>query len=249
MSIDLKLEKICDHKIVREPLFLESDYRTLKIPRTLASSKVTFWINDYQIDADNKHFGWSIQNDTSLTLSKRFKIYFNHKRKSNDDLFFLTYAVPPEQCPKCRGLRVYNDITYGNLGRPKTVEKEEKLIQEVKKGVYTVLGSNLFHTWIGTRIKQLIGSKITNIELLRGRIAQEISTYLTKYIDIQVKQSQYQTVTNEEAFFNLLSLEVTPQYDYDISLWYVNITFSNKTGKEYSQQEELKIPGPVNFLY
>ena len=37
MSKDLKFEKSCDHRIIEELLLIESDYKTIKIPRFIVS--------------------------------------------------------------------------------------------------------------------------------------------------------------------------------------------------------------------
>ena len=146
-------------------------------------------------------------------------------------------------------MRVLADHTYSKLGRVVTVENEEKLLQEVKKGLTTELGSNLFHEWIGTRIYQLIGSKTTSFQLIKSRIIQEISQYIEKYIDIQLQQSNYQTVSDREVFGKVLSIDVVPEVDIDISYWTISILFRNRTGDNLIYEKKVEIPGPTNILY
>lgn len=249
MSKDLKLDKICDHKIVKEQLYLNSDMRTIQIPRSISSKKVTLQINGYSIEQDNSIYTWSLETDSSYTYSKRHKIVFKRKIKATDNFYFVSYLVIPEECPKCRGLRILNDISYSTLGKVNMVENELKLLQEVKKGITTELGSNAFHTWIGTEINSLIGAKVVNAEALKARIIQEVNKFAEKYLDIQIQQSQYQTVTDREAFLKLLSVQVNLNYELDVSYWDIVIIFRNRTGEDMLFEKKAVIPGPTNLLY
>jgi hypothetical protein len=242
MSKDLKIEKICDHQIILEQVEIEADLKTIKIPRPISSKSVDLWINGFKIESSNIKFGWNIEEDTSSIYTKRNKIVLHKKRKSVDDFFQLTYYVKKEMCPKCLGLGVINDISYSKLGKVLTVENEEKLLQEVKKGLITYLGSNPFHTWIGTEIYQLIGSKAYNLEVIKARIIQEISQYLEKYLDIQIQQSQYQDVTLREAFHSLLAVDVVVDPNIDITYWTVAVIFRNRTGDELLFEKTMPVP-------
>jgi len=249
MSRDLKIEKICDHQILEEQVQIQDDLKTILIPRTLASSNVTLYINDCLMKKDDPKNGWAIEEDLSSRFTKKSKIVLKYPRKSNNDYYYITYQVQPKYCPKCIGLSILNDVSYSKLGKPVMVENEEKLLQEVKKGLATELGSNPFHTWIGTKIYQMVGSKIYNVETIKGLIIQEITRYLEKYLDIQIQQSQYQIVSDRESFLQTLSIEITPQYDIDVSYWTITIIFQNRTGADMLYEKEFKIPGPADLLY
>jgi len=249
MSRDLKLNKTCDHRIIKEEVQIESDFRTIPIPRTITSKDVELWKNGYRIYENNAKFGWHVESDPRYVLSKRSKIVLDHRAKSTNNFYHISYSTMPEICPKCRGLRILSDTSYTQLGKTRLVENEEKLLQEVKKGLVTELGSNAFHTWIGTEIHTLIGSKVFNIDALRARIVQEVTKYLDKYLDIQVQQSRYQEVTNRESYYKTLSIEVTPEYDSDISYWTISIIFKNRYGENLLYEKTIEIPGPTNLLY
>jgi len=249
MSIDFKIENTCDHLIHYEQVAIDEDLKIIRIPRTLSSSNVTLNINGYDISSNHSKFGWTLENDTDFIYTKRSKIIFKNKRKSLTDFYFVSYSSVPKFCPKCKGLRIHNDFSYNALGKLKTVANEDKLLQEIKKGLTTELGSNPFHTWIGTQIYTLIGSKIYNVSLLRARLIDEINKYIEKYIDVQIKQSSYQDVTDRELFGQLLSIDVEPQDDIDPSYWIVSIIFSNKTGADLLYEKKIDIPGPKNLLY
>jgi len=249
MSIDSKIENICDHLIHEEQLEIDSDLRTLRIPRTLASSNVTVFVNGYKIASNNEKFGWSVQNDETSLYTKRSKIVFKNKRKSDSDFYTVSYSAVPDFCPKCRGLRIINDEVYTTLGKIRTSRNEDKLLQEVKKGLATHLGSNPFHAWVGTQIHELIGSKIYNEDLVRARIVEEVTRYLEKYVDIQLQQGNYQEVTSREAFGQILAIDVVPQEDIDVSYWILSVIFNNRTGSDMLYEKKIDIPGPKNILY
>jgi len=249
MSIDSKLENVCDHLIFEEQLEIDSDLKTLRIPRTLGSMDVTLRINGFVIEPDNELFGWSILDDETAIYTKKSKIVLKHKRKAEDDFYTVNYAAVPKYCPKCQGLRILNDEAYTTLGKLRYIRYEDKLLQEIKKGLATHLGSNPFHTWIGTQIHTLIGTKIYNQDLIKSRIVEEVSRYLEKYIDVQLQQGNYQDVDSREAFGQIISIEIEPQTDIDISYWVLAVIFSNRTGSDLLYEKKIDIPGPANILY
>ena len=248
MSKDLSLYTTCDHKIIRERVFIKSDYKTIPIPRTLASRIVELWVNGNNISQDNDVNSWLIDIDTDYAYSVRSKIVFKNKRKASDDFYEITYFVEGKYCPKCLGLRTLNDESYSRLGLVNVVENEEKLLQEIKKGLTTYLGSNPFHTWIGTEIHKLVGGKVWNTGMIRSKIVQEVSAYIEKYVDIQNQQSQFQTLTDRETFYNLISVNAGPEDPDDPTYWKLEVTFSNATGDEMLYEKRVDVSGPKTLL-
>ena len=249
MSRDLKLEKICDHIINYEQVQIDPDLRTIRIPRTLTTTKVTLWVNGFKIPSNHPQFGWNVEDDDLAIYTTKSRLIFRKSRKAHSDFYHMTYSVQKEFCPKCRGLRIHNDHSYSSLGKVVMVENEEKLLQEVKKGITTVLGSNPFHAWIGTEITTLIGSKVFNVDFISNRISQEVVTYLEKYLEVQIQQSQYQVISDREAFLRILSIDVEPQWEIDVSYWVITIIFRNRSGEDMVFEKKTEIPGGTNLLY
>lgn len=248
MSIDSKIAQICDHRIFEEQVQIQSDLRTIPIPRTVASlSTVSLSINGYEITRDNPLNSWNVESNTNA-LGNKSKIIFTYPRKSLDDFYEISYSCPAGLCPKCEGLRILNDESYNILGKLNTVGNEDKLLQEVQKGIATDLGTNPFHNWLGTKLSSLIGSKVYNIDLLKSQILQEVGRFFEKYSDIQIQQGQYQQVLNREAFLQLLSVDVIPQTQIDTSYWTVEVLFQNRTGQTMLYEKSFEIPGPSNLL-
>lgn len=248
MSKDCSFYATCDHKIIRESVVIKEDYKTIPIPRGLASRNVELWINGYKITEDNELNGWQIDLDETYTYSHRSKIIFKKKRKSLDDFYEITYFVEGKYCPKCLGLRILNDESYSRLGLIDIVENEDKLLQEIKKGLTTELGSNPFHTWLGTEIHKLVGGKVFNVGILRSKIIQEVSAYIERYVDVQNQQSQFQDITDRETFYSLISVDAGPENPDDPTYWTIEVTFSNATGDEMLYEKKVEIPGPKTFF-
>ncbi|MDB4330348.1 hypothetical protein N9948_01360 [bacterium] len=246
MSLDIKIFSVCDHKINEEEVQVSSDLRTIPIPRVTSSSEIRLFINGFEVEQDSPRDGWSIQGDDLSFNYQKSKIILNKKRKSTNDFFLISYSVLPDLCPKCISLRVHNDESYTNLGLISFVQNEEKLIQEVKKGLLTELSSNPFHTWIGTEIHKLIGTKVYNADTVRANLVQEVSVYLDKYLDVQTQQTQYQSVTDREAFFQTLLIDADFDPE-DPTIWTLTVIFQNRTGADMVFEKKLELPSQSNF--
>jgi hypothetical protein len=242
MAIDLKIFSVCDHRIHRELIQIESDLKSLKIPRVISStSGIVLYINDYKVSEDSSLNGFSLEYDSTVSNFKKYKLVFNQKRKALDDIYEITYSVIPNLCPKCTGQKIHNDISFNSLGIINTVQNEEKLMQDVKKGLLTNIESNPFHLWYGTNLNRIIGSKVYNIDSLRAYLIQEVNNFLDKYLDIQIKQSQYQNVTDRESYYQTLLVDLIPD-EFEPTLWTLNIIFQNRTGADLAFEKKVEIP-------
>lgn len=241
MSIDLKIFSICDHRIYKELVQISLDYKTIKLPRILASKNIELYINDSKVSQDSTVNGYSLEIDELVGNFKRYKLVFKKPRKSVDDFYEVSYSVLSNLCPKCTGQKINNDISYNNLGLVNTVQNEEKLLQEVKKGLLTTIGSNPFHIWYGTNINKLIGSKIYNVDSLRAYLVQEVNVLLEKYLDIQIKQGQYQVVTDRESYYQTLLVDLVPD-ENEPTYWTLNVIFQNRTGADLAFEKRVEVP-------
>lgn len=246
MSIDFKIFAVCDHRIRREYLKIDPDLKTIRIPRLVSSiSNIELFINGFLVSPTSQVNGFSIESDEFGVSDQKKKIIFKNKRKSKDDFFEVSYSVMPELCPKCTGSKLVNDESYNSLGVVNTVSNEEKLLQEVKKGLLTKLGSNAFHSWWGTKISQAVGSKVVNADSLRAYMIQEVTIFLDKYLDIQVQQSQYQSVTDREAYYQTLLIDAEPDPE-DVTVWTLTVIFQNRTGNDMLFEKKFDSPLPVD---
>ena len=242
MAIDSKLYKVCDHRIFEEEVQIDDDLITIRIPRTVTSQNVLLYINGFLTDKDNAVSAWFIENDERADFTGKQKIVFRSRRKSSNDFYQISYSVQPDFCPKCFGLRVHDDHSYSTLGKNNLVAHEDKLIQEVRKGVTTELGSNPFHTWIGTQLHKLVGTKVASAEFVRATMIQEVNDYLDKYLQIQTQQAKYQDISDRESFLQNLLIDAQPD-EFDPTIWMLTIIFQNRTGNEMIYERKIEIPG------
>jgi len=230
MSQDLKAEKVCDHKVVEDIAFLQDDRKTIKIPRIVAVSRSLVLKRDgWIIPQDSREFGWSVAQDGDDPGKKR--IILRKIQKSTDDFFEVSYITTVEWCPKCATQSVYWDFVIDKLGRLVMVKREEKLIQDVIKGTFTVRGSNIFHDWYGTLFEALIGSKLVNFDNTKLVIAQDVNSFFQNLKDLQSQQAQIQSVDQEELLDSLISVNVSqPSASSEPTYIVVSIIFRNKAG-------------------
>ena len=93
----------------------------------------------------------------------------------------------------------------------------------------------------------MVGAKVFNTEVIKAKMIQEVYKFVEKYIDIQIQQSQYQDVTDREAFLTILAVDVSYSTD-DLSYWTISVIFKNRTGEDMLYTKEIQIPGPTNLL-
>lgn len=242
MSIDFKIFAVCDHRIHREFISIDSDNKTIRIPRVTSSSNNIFlYVNGNLVNKDHQVYKYTIQTDENSFEYKKLKIVFENSIKFFDNFYEISYSVLSNLCPKCTGQKILNDFSYNSLGKINTVQNEEKLLQEVKKGLLTELGSNPFHSWIGTRINSLLGSKIFSIDSLRANLIQEVSNYLERYLDVQFQQARFQEVTDREAFGQIITVEAELD-PIEPTLLTLTVIFQNRTGADLAFEKKVEIP-------
>lgn len=192
--------------------------------------------------------GWSlVSNGSTLTPSKL--IVFDQPLRSDLNYLEVSYTTTRNECRRCGGLGVENDWRYGVTGDVTTVQDELLLIQEIQKIIYTVLGTNPFHTWYGTSIIETIGSKITIGGVLQNKITSDIYTAFNRWQGIKKQQEENvpQFVSDEEYPFQLRSVTLE-QSQQDPTVIFVTVVVVSRSFKPIEIVRGLKIPQPDNLL-
>jgi phage baseplate assembly protein W len=192
--------------------------------------------------------GWSlVSNGSTLTPSKL--IVFDSPLRSDLNYLEVSYTTIRNECRRCGGLGVENDWRYGVTGDVTTVQDELLLIQEIQKIIYTVLGTNPFHTWYGTSIIETIGSKITIGGVLQNKITSDIYTAFNRWQGIKKQQEENvpQFVSDEEYPFQLRSVTLE-QSQQDPTVIFVTVVVVSRSFKPIEIVRGLKIPQPDNLL-
>jgi len=211
MSLDIKLNNVCDHYVVKEPLVIEDDMRTLNIMRPMSSqSGCVLYINNIEASRNHSISGWDLVVDQNSIQPNKMNLQFRNLRKSKTDIFEVSYLTTYVNCRKCHSFKVYDDMTFSELGRMIFVENEEKLAQDVEKITITVIGSNFHHVWYGTNLLNFLGSS-ADPNFFRIQISADITKAIRKLIDLQTKQQTYQIkyLNNRELIGSISYIDVT----------------------------------------
>jgi hypothetical protein len=183
MSYDLNLATVCNHRIYKEPITLESDRRTLRLSKPLASSNIDLYASDDQVAKASYIIIYDSSQPDQSNLSRM--IVLKDKWKSTEDYFEASYVTINNYCPKCAGLGNIDDIGYDTKGNLLLNRNEKLLLQNVEKYTVTEVQSNPFHLFIGTSLVSLLGQKISNQTYITTKIIQEISSTLQVLKDMQ----------------------------------------------------------------
>lgn len=233
MSLDLKIDQVCPHLVYEELLHAESDRRTVRPKRPVSSGAIDVRMNGYPLLPTNKKFGFRLVRDP---LANDRVIRFDRKLRSVDDFFEVSYFTSRSNCRRCGGLGLENDIRYNGKGVVVTVADAEKLLQDVRKMIFTVRGSNLFHPWYGAGLQEYIGRKAGNIDIIKGMIHSDIITSLDRMKSIQKQQAFVQPVTDGEALVGVTGITVE-QDDADPTILRVGVTVINRAGDEDTMRD------------
>jgi phage baseplate assembly protein W len=170
-------------------------------------------------------------------------IQFRSNLRANPVLT-ATYPFEPSQCPRCRSTQVENDFRFTESGALETITDETLLIQESLKILLTDLGSNPYHPWYGTRIRQRIGSK--NVTGTAATLQEDVRDALNRYKNLQVEQAQYQTLTPRQRLSSIDSIQVLPIEGLPTA-FEINIVVRNSSSQPITVSSIFTVPGVINL--
>lgn len=239
MSYDLVLATVCDHRIYKERVTLESDRKTMRLSKPMASSNLDVYASD---DIVSKTSYIIIDDPVETTgVNVNRMVYLKEKWKSPEDFFDINYVTLKNFCPKCAGNDQIDDISYDIQGNLNLVRNERLLLQNVEKFTITELQSNPFHLFVGTGLVKLIGQRVSNQSYITTKVTQEISTTLQVFKDLQ---RQYvaagRTMTPGESLDVIESVKVI--FDaQDPSILRADVAIRAKSGRTVNFSQFMKI--------
>lgn len=149
-------------------------------------------------------------------------ITYHYRSPEAADIVSVDYPVAVNQCRKCRRTGQVNDFDYDKLGQLVTVVREQKMLQDLKKMVIAIKGTNTAHPWYGTSLITYIGTARLP-EYYKVKFKGEIINTGEQMKDLQMQQARYQQVDDEE-FFSFLSNITVEQSDVDPDFYEVDTT-------------------------
>lgn len=194
--------------------------------------------------------GWSIIRDPNTLDDRPTRwVVFDSPLKGFGDYIELTYTTIRQECRRCGGTGVENDWIYGRQGDTIEVRDEALLLQEILKLMFTLRGSNPFHSWYGTLLIDTIGRKISAGNLVQNLIVNEITTAFSRWQSVKKQQEEAvgQFVSDREFPFQLLNVTVE-QSTQDPTVIFVNATIQNRSGNPIDISRGIKLPEPQNLL-
>ena len=237
MSQDIKIQNKCDHRIFKELGSLNVDRRSIVVKYPIGSAlKVNLYINGALINKKDYIVKTLVNEQDRIPVRE---LELKRIRREYNPIIEVDYFTIAERCPKCLGVKILDDMKFDGDGNVTLIKDEAYLLQQVEKFIVTRLGSNKFHDWMGTSLQDLVGTKITDIDIVNTRIREQVESAIDKLIQVQSRQiSIGKKMTSGELYGK--TLEISVEETEDISIVEVYVSFTARSGKtiEYSQYLE-----------
>lgn len=194
--------------------------------------------------------GWIVVNDPRTLADRPTRlIIFEKKLRGFADYVEVDYTTIREECRRCGGIGIEHDWRYDVRGNTIEVRDEALLIQEILKLMYTQQGSNPFHGWYGTRLIDMVASKLGVQGVVENVVVADIQQAFHRWQNIKNQQETVvgQTVTDREYPFRLLSV-LAKQDARDPTIVYVRLDIQSRSESPIVLERGLKLPDPDDLI-
>lgn len=175
--------------------------------------------------------GWTLVTDpTTLADRPTRLILFDEPLKSASDFVEIGYNTVREECRRCGGVGIECDWRYDVNGNPVFVRDEDLLLQELQKNLFTLIGSNPFHTWYGSSLMQQVGRKLSASGLTQNLIAADIQQSFSRWQSIKRQQEDAMYVSDREYPYQLMNVSVQSSSS-DPTVILVDVTVQNRSNQ------------------
>jgi len=240
MSIDFKIQNACDHMINWEAGQLQSDRKSVLFLKPIATTaSLSVRINNVLQDKSDYVVAVDME---KLSADRPFFVVMHHKVKNYQPLIEAQYVTLSTFCRKCLGLNYVDDIEYMNGDDLRTCNNEELLLQMMEKFIVTKSNSNPFHSWLGTGLHELIGTKITDNTVLTARMTEQVNNAIEKLKNLQRQaQASGREMTPGELFGDIKELKVTQ--GTDPSIFTITVRFTSQRGQQVAYELPVYLAG------
>jgi phage baseplate assembly protein W len=176
-------------------------------------------------------------------ITNRF-IRFRKPLKTNP-MLKVTYSVPVQRCLRCQATFVENDFRFNQNGTHITIQNENLLYQAALKILLTDRGSNPFHPWYGTSIRDRIGSKA--LMGVSSVLSEDVRNALGRMQTLQTEQAKYQMVTFKERLYGILGVNVK-RHQQDQTTFLIEVTVQNAAADPISLDIVFTVPEVVALM-
>lgn len=157
----------------------------------------------------------------------------------------VTYSAPVQRCLRCQATFVENDYRFDESGSSILIQNEDLLYQAVLKILLTDMGSNPFHPWYGTSIRQRIGSK--SLMGVTSVLSEDVRQALSRYQALQTEQAKYQVVSFKERLYGILGVDVK-RHAQDPTTFLIDVTVQNASGSPIALNIVYTVPEVVALM-
>jgi hypothetical protein len=237
-TIDIKIQNQCNHRISSEFVSLDADGVTLR-PSAPIISMGSLSVRRFGEKVDKNRYSLELE-DNAIYSGTYKAIKLSKRDKYTDPVYEITYATSLNFCPKCAGTRYTDDMYTLRDGEIKNVSGTPLLAQQAEKHVVTDSRSNKYHPWIGSGLRDLIGTKVADFDFIDTEIKRMIRQSLTNMKNAQQKHEQANPIVSEDEILgNIVSIEIVPYEDPTIVEAFVNFTSASGKTLQYQQTLEL----------
>ena len=157
----------------------------------------------------------------------------------------VTYSVPVQRCLRCQAAFIENDYRFDATGSAILIQNEDLLYQSCLKVLLTDMGSNPFHPWYGTSIRQRIGSKA--LMGVSSVLTEDIRQALGRLQALQTEQAKYQPVSFKERLYSVLGVDVK-RHQQDPTTFLIDVTVQNAASTPITLSIVYTVPEVVALM-
>jgi phage baseplate assembly protein W len=220
MAFDFSLGTTCNHTILEEFValkgvspFYQAD---LRFGSNLNYQQIQ--VREFYETEDNQNYNFFIDGITDFLLVNAGEtLQFNNLLFAPgvnfvegstfvipNRRYMANYITKTEDCPKCLGSLVQNDISLSQIGDVVTIDSRGFARQAVEKIILTLRGANLFQTDYGSALSTAIGQKFTTSIFFK--IQQTVQDAVQSLIEIQ--SQALDSLTSDQIILGLSDLSV-----------------------------------------
>jgi len=185
---------------------------------------------------------WDLQKSSDLDLRIAYRFPKFRDRVKSNPIMMVSYTFWPEQCLRCGGSLIENDYSFNSTGDTILIENENLLHQAALKIILTTKGSNPYHPWFGTTLRNRIGSKAVNTAA--SLINEDVRIALEKMQSLQINQKNYQQVSFKERLYRIEQVK-TRVHEQDPTMFLVDVVVVNASQAPINLTVIFTVPGVV----
>lgn len=236
---DIRIQNLCDHRLLFEKSVLDTDLRTLVPTYPMGSVRGLEVLRFGLVFPKSKY---SIKRVVNSIYGLGFiTLQLNELDPYPEPLYELSYTAIKAYCPKCRGTGYVDDIALDSSNAVATVTGAFLLIQSVEKAIVTTKGSNPYYSWIGSGLLKLVGTKITDFAALSQEIESSVRSSLENLKNKQLKHQELNPLVSSDEVLGTIEKVTVYESDDDPTLIQIYVQYTSQSGNPYEYGQLLDL--------